>query len=188
MEDLKKEGTMSLGLNRADIMGRLGSDVEIRLMQSGERVANMSVATDDSYTKKETGERVERVDWHRVVTFEQGLIDVLEKYAKKGRMIYVSGTLKTRRYRKGGEDTDRFSTEIHVNRTGRVLFPAGVGEAEGEGAADAAGATEAAPAAAPAPAAEGEAPPASAPVEDAAPAAPAAADGGGVPAGAGDPA
>jgi len=125
---------MAFGLNQAQVIGRLGSDVTITQLASGGRVANMSVATDESYIDKQNGNRVDKTEWHRVVTFQGGLVDMLEKHAKKGRLVYVAGKLQTRRYRKGGEDADRFSTEIILVPGGRIQFldkPAG---ANGNGA------------------------------------------------------
>jgi len=125
---------MAFGLNQAQIIGRLGADATISNLASGGRVANMSVATDESYIDRQSGERVDRTEWHRVVSFQSGLIDMLEKHAKKGRLIYVAGKLQTRKWRKDGEDSDRFSTEILLVPGGRVQFldrPAG---ANGNGA------------------------------------------------------
>ena len=110
------------GLNRAEVIGRLGADVTVNHLTSGGRVANMSIATDESYLDRSSGERVERTEWHRVVTFQPGLVDMLEKHATKGRLVYVSGVLQTRRWRKDGEDADRFSTEIRLAPGGRVQF------------------------------------------------------------------
>ena len=110
------------GLNRAEVIGRLGADAVINHLTSGGRVANMSIATDEGYLDRNTGDRVEKTEWHRVVTFQPGLIDMLEKHARKGRLVYVSGTLQTRRWRKDGEDSDRFSTEIRLAPGGRVQF------------------------------------------------------------------
>ena len=119
---------MAFGLNSAQIIGRLGADAAISNLASGGRVANMSVATDESYIDRQSGERVDRTEWHRVVSFQSGLIDMLEKHAKKGRLVYVAGKLQTRKWRKDGEDSDRFSTEILLVPGGRVQFldrPAG---------------------------------------------------------------
>ena len=119
---------MPFGLNRAEVIGRLGDDVAINHLASGGRVANMSIATDESYIDKQSGERVDRTEWHRCVTFQDGLVNMLEKHAKKGRLVYVAGKLQTRRWRKDGEDSDRFSTEILLVPGGRVQFldkPAG---------------------------------------------------------------
>ena len=126
---------MAFGLNRAEVIGRLGADAAISNLASGGRVANMSVATDESYIDRQSGERVDRTEWHRVVSFQSGLIDMLEKHAKKGRLVYVAGKLQTRKWRKDGEDSDRFSTEILLVPGGRVQFldrPAGT---NGNGAA-----------------------------------------------------
>ena len=114
---------MAFGLNMAQIIGRLGADVTINHLTSGGRVANMSIATDESYIDRNGGgERKDRTEWHRVVTFQDGLVDMLEKHAKKGRLVYVSGKLQTRNWRKDGEDSDRFSTEILLVPGGRVQF------------------------------------------------------------------
>ena len=111
------------GLNRAEVIGRLGADVTINHLVSGGRVANMSIATDESYLDRNAGgERVDKTEWHRVVTFQPGLVDMLEKHATKGRLVYVSGKLQTRRYRKEGEESDRFSTEILLAPGGRIQF------------------------------------------------------------------
>ena len=139
---------MSFGLNRAEVIGRLGADVTISNLASGGRVANMSVATDESYIEKNSGTRIDKTEWHRVVSFQSGLIDMLEKHAKKGRLVYVAGKMQTRKWRKDGEDSDRFSTEILLVPGGRVQFldrPAGT---NGNGAAASDG--EAAPAGDPA--------------------------------------
>ena len=114
---------MAFGLNRAELIGRLGADVTITHLASGGRVANLSIATDESYLDRaNTGERVDRTQWHRCVTFQPGLIDMLAKHAKKGRLVYVSGKMQTRRWRKDGEDSDRFSTEILLVPGSRVQF------------------------------------------------------------------
>ena len=113
---------MSFGLNQAQIIGRLGDDATIHNLANGGRVANLSIATDEGYVDKNSGERVDHVEWHRVVTFQAGLVEMFEKHARKGRLLYVSGKLQTRRWRKEGEDSDRFSTEILVAPGGRVQF------------------------------------------------------------------
>ena len=104
--------------------------------------ANLSIATDEGYIDKNSGERRDRTEWHRVVTFQDGLITMLEKHARKGRLVYVAGKLQTRRWRKDGEDTDRFSTEIMLVPGGRVQFldkPNGNPAPAANGAAPAAG-------------------------------------------------
>ena len=142
---------MAFGLNRAEVIGRLGADVTVNHLASGGRVANLSIATDESYIDRNAGgERIDKTEWHRVVTFQNGLVDMFEKHAKKGRLVYVAGKLQTRKWRKDGEDSDRFSTEILLVPGGRVQFldrPAG---ANGNGAAPADGEAAAAADAAPA--------------------------------------
>ena len=130
---------MAFGLNRAEVIGRLGADVVINHLTNGGRVANMSVATDESYMDGNSGSRVDKTEWHRVVTFQNGLIDMLDKNARKGRLVYVAGKMQTRRFRKDGEDSDRFSTEILLVPGSRIQF---LEKASGNDApaADAAGA------------------------------------------------
>ena len=113
---------MAFGKNHAELVGRLGADVVVNHLASGGRVANLSIATDESYRNRQTGEMVDKTEWHRVVTFQDGLIDMLERHAKKGRLIHVEGKLQTRRWKKDGEDSERFSTEIIVVPGHRVQF------------------------------------------------------------------
>ena len=113
---------MSFGMNRVELIGRLGADVTVNHLTSGGRVANMSIATDESYLNRQTGDRVDKTEWHRVVTFQDGLIDMLERNAKKGRLVHAEGKLQTRRWSKPGEDSDRFSTEILVVPGHKVQF------------------------------------------------------------------
>ncbi len=113
---------MAFGKNHAELVGRLGADVVVNHLASGGRVANMSIATDESFISRQSGDKVDRTEWHRVVTFQDGLIDMLQRHAKKGRLIHVEGKMQTRRWRKDGEDSDRFSTEIIVVPGNRVQF------------------------------------------------------------------
>ena len=113
---------MAFGLNRVELIGRLGADVTVNHLTRGGRVTNLSVATDKSYLNKQTGERVDKTEWHRIVTFQDGLITMFEKHARKGRLVYIDGKLQTRRWSKPGDDGDRFSTEILLVPGGRVQF------------------------------------------------------------------
>ena len=113
---------MSFGMNRVELIGRLGADVTVNHLASGGRVANLSIATDESYMDRQTGERVDRTEWHRVVTFQNGLIDMLERHARKGRLVHAEGKLQTRRWKKDGEDSDRFSTEILIVPGHKIQF------------------------------------------------------------------
>ena len=113
---------MAFGKNHAELVGRLGADVTVNHLTSGGRVANLSIATDESYLDRNSGNKVEKTEWHRCVTFQDGLIDMLERHARKGRLVHVEGKLQTRRWRKPGEDSDRFSTEILIVPGCRVQF------------------------------------------------------------------
>ena len=129
------------GLNRAEVIGRLGADATINHLTTGGRVANMSIATDESYVDRD-GQKVDKTEWHRAVTFQPGLVDMLEKHARKGRLVYVSGKLQTRRWRKDGEDSDRFSTEVLLAPGGRIQFlerPNGANASNGSDAPQAEG-------------------------------------------------
>ena len=148
---------MAFGKNHAELVGRLGADVVVNHLASGGRVANLSIATDESYRNRQTGEMVDKTEWHRVVTFQDGLIDMLERHAKKGRLIHVEGKLQTRRWKKDGEDSERFSTEILIVPGHRVQF---YDKPNGNGAA-----AQADPAAGGNSAAAQTAPPASAPAD-----------------------
>ena len=122
------------------MIGRLGADVTVNHLASGGRVANMSIATDEGFIDRNSGDRVDKTEWHRVVTFQPGLIDMLTKHAKKGRLVYLAGKLQTRKWRKDGEDSDRFSTEILLVPGGRVQFldkPANGNDAPAADAAEA---------------------------------------------------
>ena len=115
----------------------------------------MSIATDESYLDRE-GQKVDKTEWHRVVTFQPGLVNMLEKHARKGRLVYVSGVLQTRRWRKDGEDSDRFSTEIRLAPGGRIQFldrPNGTSGSNGAEASQAEAQASGEPATAQAPAA-----------------------------------
>ncbi len=126
---------MAFGMNRVELIGRLGADVTVNHLTSGGRVANLSIATDESYIDRNgTGERVDKTEWHRVVTFQDGLIDMLERHAKKGRLVHAEGKLQTRRWSKPGEDGDRFSTEILVVPGHKVQFLDKPNGANGNGA------------------------------------------------------
>ena len=100
----------------------------------------MSIATDEGYIDRNSGDRVDKTEWHRCVTFQNGLIDMLEKHAKKGRLVYVAGKMQTRKWRKDSEDSDRFSTEILLVPGGRVQFLDKPANGNDTPAADAAGA------------------------------------------------
>ena len=138
------------GLNRAEVIGRLGADATVNHLTNGGRVANMSIATDESYIDRNSGNKEDRTEWHRVVTFQPGLIDMLEKHATQGTAgVRLRHVLQTRRWRKDGEESDRFSTEIRLAPGGRVQFldkPNGANGSTGQAAQAASAETPDAPA------------------------------------------
>ncbi len=102
---------MAGSVNKVILVGNLGRDPEIRSTQDGTRVANFSVATSETWRDKASGERKERTEWHRVVIFNDRLVDIVEKYLKKGSKVYIEGQLQTRKWQdQSGQD--RYSTEV----------------------------------------------------------------------------
>ncbi len=97
-------------VNKVTILGNLGADPDIRTMQNGKPVCNLSVATSESW-KDRDGNKQERTEWHRVVIFSEGLCGVAEKYLRKGSKVYIEGKLQTRKWQ-ADDGTDRYSTEI----------------------------------------------------------------------------
>src|SRR2546428_10377709 len=102
---------MAGSVNKVILIGNLGADPEIRRTQDGRPVANLRVATSDSWRDKATGERRERTEWHRVVIFNEGLCRIAEQYLKKGAKVYLEGQLQTRKWQ-DPQGQDRYSTEV----------------------------------------------------------------------------
>ena len=103
---------MSGSLNKVQLIGRLGADPEIKQMVNGKNVARLSVATSQSWKDKSTGERKEKTEWHRVVIFNEGLVNIVQQYLKKGANVYLEGQLSTRKWRDEKSGQDKYSTEI----------------------------------------------------------------------------
>ena len=103
---------MSGSLNKVQLIGRLGSDPEIKQMVNGKNVARLSVATSQGWKDKSTGERKEKTEWHRIVIFNEGLVKVVQQYLKKGANVYIEGQLTTRKWRDEKSGTHRYSTEV----------------------------------------------------------------------------
>jgi len=106
---------MAGSVNKVILVGNLGRDPEIRSTQDGTRVANLSLATSESWRDKNSGERKERTEWHRVVIFNERLVEIVEKYLRKGSKIYVEGALQTRKWT-DKEGQERYSTEVVLQR------------------------------------------------------------------------
>jgi len=131
---------MAGSVNKVILVGNLGADPEIRRTQDGRPVANLRVATSDSWRDKATGERRERTEWHRVVIFNEGLCRIAEQYLKKGAKVYLEGQLQTRKWQ-DQQGQDRYSTEVVLqgfNSQLTMLDRAGTGGA-GAGAGGDAG-------------------------------------------------
>ncbi|MEM6812497.1 MAG: single-stranded DNA-binding protein [Pseudomonadota bacterium] len=101
---------MAGSVNKVILVGNLGNDPDVRTLQSGDKVVNLSIATSENWKDKATGERREKTEWHRVVIFNQGLVNVCENYLKKGTKLYIEGQLETRSWEQDGQK--KYSTEV----------------------------------------------------------------------------
>ena len=106
---------MAGSVNKVTLIGNLGRDPEIRTTQDGTKVANLSLATSESWRDKNSGERKERTEWHRVVIFNENLVKVAEQYLKKGSKIYIEGALQTRKWTDQA-GVEKYSTEVVLQR------------------------------------------------------------------------
>ena len=102
---------MAGSVNKVILVGNLGKDPEVRRTQDGRPIVNLSVATSETWRDKNTGERKEKTEWHRVVIFSEGLCRVAEQYLKKGAKVYLEGQLQTRKYT-DKDNIERYSTEV----------------------------------------------------------------------------
>lgn len=118
-------------MNRVDLIGHAGRDPELRTMQSGDKVANISIVTTDRWKDKNTGERKEKTEWHYVAVFNDHLVRVLEQYVKKGDKIRVSGKLRTREYQ-DKDGNQRRATEIVLEKFGGEIELLGGKREDGE--------------------------------------------------------
>src|SRR5712671_2381425 len=126
---------MSGSVNKCILVGHLGADPEIRRTQDGRAIANMRLATSDSWRDKATGERRERTEWHSVVIFNEGLAKVAEQYLKKGAKVYIEGQLQTRKWQdKQGQD--RYSTEVVLQGFNSQLVMLDRAQSSGAASAD----------------------------------------------------
>ena len=132
---------MARGVNKAIIVGNLGRDPEVRYTANGSAVANVTVATSESWKDKQSGERQERTEWHRVVFFGR-LAEIAEEYLKKGSQVYIEGSIRTQKWQDKESGQDRYTTEI-VARDMQMLGSRG-GEASGASDDDYSGAASSA--------------------------------------------
>ena len=105
---------MAGSLNKVLLIGRLGADPEIKQMINGKSVARLSLATSQSWKDKNTGEKKEKTEWHRIVVFNEGLVNVVQQYLKKGAQVYIEGQLSTRKWKDEKSGQDKYSTEVII--------------------------------------------------------------------------
>ncbi|MDP3855316.1 single-stranded DNA-binding protein [Phenylobacterium sp.] len=125
---------MAGSVNKVILVGNLGADPEIRSLTSGDRVANLRVATSETWRDKSSGERKEKTEWHRVVIFNDNLVKVAEQYLRKGSKIYLEGSIQTRKWT-DQSGVEKFSTEVVLQKfRGELTMLDGRGDAEGASA------------------------------------------------------
>ena len=124
---------MAGSINKVILVGNLGRDPEIRSTNDGTRIANLALATSETWRDRNSGERKERTEWHRVVIFNERLVEVVEKYVKKGSKLYIEGALQTRKWTdQSGQE--KYSTEVVLARfRGELTMLDGRGGGEGGG-------------------------------------------------------
>ncbi len=123
---------MAGSVNKVILVGNLGADPEIRSLGSGDRVANLRIATSETWRDKSSGERKEKTEWHRVVIFNEPLVKVAENYLKKGSKVYIEGAIQTRKWA-DQSGVEKFSTEIVLQKfRGELTMLDGRGDAERE--------------------------------------------------------
>jgi single-strand DNA-binding protein len=106
---------MAGSVNKVILVGNLGRDPEVRFSQDGNKIVNMSVATSETWNDRNSGERREKTEWHRVVIFNDRLAEVAEKYLNKGSKVYLEGQLQTRKWT-GNDGVEKYTTEVVLNR------------------------------------------------------------------------
>ena len=121
---------MAGSVNKVILIGNLGADPEIRSLGSGDRVANLRIATSETWRDKSSGERKEKTEWHRVVIFNENLVKVAENYLKKGSKVYIEGSIQTRKWA-DQSGVEKFSTEVVLQKfRGELTMLDGRGDAE----------------------------------------------------------
>ena len=122
---------MSGSLNKVQLIGRLGADPEIKQMVNGKNVARLSIATSQTWKDKSSGERKEKTEWHRVVIFNEGLVNIVQQYLKKGANVYLEGQISTRKWKDEKSGQDKYSTEIVIQGYNSSLTMLGGGNSGG---------------------------------------------------------
>ena len=121
---------MAGSLNKVLLIGRLGADPEIKQMVNGKSVARLSLATSQTWKDKNSGEKKEKTEWHRIVVFNEGLVNVVQQYLKKGAQIYVEGQLSTRKWKDEQSGQDKYSTEVVIQGFNSSLTMLGGGASQ----------------------------------------------------------
>lgn len=112
---------MANSVNKVILVGNVGRDPEIRTTQDGKEIASITLATSESWKDKLSGERKERTEWHRVVVFSEGLVNIIKNYVKKGTKLYIEGSLQTRKW-VDSNGTERYTTEIALQGFSAILL------------------------------------------------------------------
>ena len=116
---------MAGSINKVILVGNVGQDPQVRTMQSGQRVVSFSLATSDRWRDRSSGEQKEQTEWHRIVIFNPGLVDVAERLLQKGTKLYIEGSLRTRKWQ-NQQGVDTFTTEVVLNPyAGQMIILAG---------------------------------------------------------------
>ncbi len=124
---------MAGSVNKVILIGNLGRDPEIKQLPSGSSLANLSIATSETWRDKASGERKEKTEWHRVVVFNEGLVRIVEQYLKKGSKVYIEGALETRKWQ-DKDGNDKYSTEVVLrNFNASLTMLDGKGDGPGAG-------------------------------------------------------
>ena len=121
---------MAGSLNKVLLIGRLGADPEIKQMVNGKSVARLSLATSQTWKDKNSGEKKEKTEWHRIVVFNEGLVNVVQQYLKKGAQVYVEGQLSTRKWKDESSGQDKYSTEVIIQGYNSSLTMLGGGNSQ----------------------------------------------------------
>ncbi len=111
---------MAGSVNKVILVGNLGRDPEVRFSQNGGKIVNMSIATSENWKDKQSGERKEKTEWHRVVVFDERIADTCEKYLKKGAKVYLEGSIQTRKWT-GNDGIEKYTTEVVIPRFNGVM-------------------------------------------------------------------
>lgn len=112
---------MASSLNKVIIIGNVGKDPEIRSTQTGKEIASLVIATSESWKDKSTGERSEKTEWHRVVAFSEGIVNIIKNYVKKGTKVYLEGSLQTRKWT-DSNNQERYTTEVVLQQFNSTLI------------------------------------------------------------------